>query len=427
MISGYHFLLPSSLAERIASSGARWGYLDVRVDEREQLVVVSGFSAAERVRHAMPTPWLKGHYSSSGDVHPYSGVWYRVHPDIHVLGIESARRQGAVRIEAFRKGVQGGWRVLPPDRSLFALTLARASSGDLDWAGWRLSREGAAWVYVEVVDEGAALLDPLQPGWDTQSLADALVTVVGVGSIGSAAVEALAGYAIRKFALVDPDRLHQHNFARHRAHRRELGRLKVNAVADVLLARDPDLSIERYPLDVIDDADVMRPLFARSDAVLACTDGVASRRVANHLARRSGVPLVLACVLEDGAFGEVLRLYPRGAGCLLCHRDRLVEEGGMDPEPDIDLGYGTGQRHRPMTAVGGDLGLMGQLAAKAVVATLLETKGDWGQRLPGDHAVVGLNPVPDLPSPFDIERPGEIRWWPVGPPRADCPTCSWDP
>jgi molybdopterin/thiamine biosynthesis adenylyltransferase len=178
---------------------------------------------------------------------------------------------------------------------------------------------------VEVIDESARLLDPLAFGWPLPDLKSFHVTLVGAGSIGSSAVESLASYGIRRFALVDPDRLHQHNFARHRVHPRELGRHKVNALADRMLDRDPDLKIERLPLDVIDDADVMRPLFGRSEIVLVCTDCVASRRVANHLARRANIPAVFACVLEDGAIGEVLRTRPWKTECLLCFRERLRE------------------------------------------------------------------------------------------------------
>jgi hypothetical protein len=77
-----------------------------------------------------------------------------------------------------------------------------------------------------------------------------------------------------------------------------------------------------------------------------------------------------------------------------------------------------------MTAVGGDLALVGEFAAKAAVATLLEAHGYHDQRLPGEHAVLGLRPVPGLSPPFDVTRAGEVRWSPVGPPRPTCPTCG---
>jgi molybdopterin/thiamine biosynthesis adenylyltransferase len=237
--------------------------------------------------------------------------------------------------------------------------------------------------------------------WPLLDLADDCVVVVGAGSVGSAINDAFAAYGVRRLALVDPDRLLSHNFARHRAHPKQLGRRKVCA------------------------EDLMRPLFLDSSLIVVASDGVDSRRAANHLARRAGKPVVFACVLMDGAFGEILRVPTPAVGCLLCARDELVQSGAMvNPEDHLDREYGTGTRHLPMTAVGGDLGLVGQMAAKAAVATLLQAKGFRDQRLPGNHALLGLRPVPGMAAPFDIEFAGEVRWRDLPPPRADCPTCS---
>jgi hypothetical protein len=179
---------------------------------------------------------------------------------------------------------------------------------------------------------------------------------------------------------------------------------------------------ESFPANVVFHADVMRPLFERSDLILGATDGVASRRVVNHLARRAERPLVLAGVLEDGAFGEVLRVHA-GTGCLYCLRLEQIETGTMNPEPGLDLGYGTGTAHRPMTAAPHDLAAMGTLAAKVAVSALL-TRHAWNQQLPGDMAIVGLQPVPDMPPPFNISRSGDVKWHQLPQRRADCPTCQ---
>jgi molybdopterin/thiamine biosynthesis adenylyltransferase len=293
----------------------------------------------------------------------------------------------------------------------------------LRWSAWWLSDGFAFPARFAMVDDERQPLDFIRNVWPVDELSRDLVTVVGVGSIGGAAVEALASNGIGCLALVDDDRLLQHNLARHRLTDSDLGRFKVHAMADYLSQRHPGVEVESYPLNAVTGADVMRPLFARSGAILCATDGVTSRRVANHLARRAGVPAVFAAVLEDGAFGEIIRIRPR-SGCLLCLRAWLEETGTLDPEPGLDLGYGTGTPHRPMTASPADLSLVGELAAKAVLATVLEARGRWSQRLPGDWAIVGLQPTPDMPSPFDIDRAAEVRWHPLPARRDDCPTCQ---
>jgi hypothetical protein len=77
-----------------------------------------------------------------------------------------------------------------------------------------------------------------------------------------------------------------------------------------------------------------------------------------------------------------------------------------------------------MTAVGSDLHLVAHLAAKTAVATILERAGHPDQRLPGEHALIGLRRQPFVAPPFNLDRTGELRWLPATPPRPGCPTCE---
>ncbi|MDH6455612.1 hypothetical protein RKD27_009253 [Streptomyces sp. SAI-126] len=66
-----------------------------------------------------------------------------------------------------------------------------------------------------------------------------------------------------------------------------------------------------------------------------------------------------APVGSDAGSSEILRLRP-GTAASPAWLQSLAEAGGLDPEPALDAGYGTGTRHRPMTAVGSDLHLVAQ-------------------------------------------------------------------
>jgi len=56
---------------------------------------------------------------------------------------------------------------------------------------------------------------------------------------------------------------------------------------------------------------------------------------------------------------------------------------------------------------------------------LLESlDGDGTQRIPNEHALLGLRATPDLAAPFNLDKVGEVRWLPVPPPRPGCPTCN---
>jgi molybdopterin-synthase adenylyltransferase len=422
-----HALLPEAIAGGLRTCGAGWGSLDIRFDQTEELIVVAGYTKADKLKLPTAVEWLKGHYSAHTSVTMSSGVWYRADPELHLAGIETYRRSAGLDIGYFRDHVKG-WRFPPADGAgWFVITLATTGAGDTDYAGWVVARDGAVPFPVEVVpEEGADLFAPLGDAWPRRAIAGKLVTLIGAGSIGGAAAEALSGYAMRQLALVDPDRLHSHNFARHRTNQNQVGRMKVNALADLLAERDRGLKVERFPLGVIEHADVMRPLFARSNCILVSSDGIASRRAANHLACRARVPIVLACVLEDGRLGEMIRVRPGITACLLCSREQLAASGRINPEPSLDLGYGEGHRHLAMAAVGGDLDVVGRLAARAVVSTLLEDEGYLSERLPGDHGVVGLRPAIDRDpeEPFDVERTLQVSWHSLGQPLGDCPSCG---
>lgn len=421
-------ILPRLYADRIAESPKDSGVLHLRFDEGEQLAVVDGFRHGQDGNHVTGlSDVLKNHFLAHGDTAPNSGVWFRVDSDLHVAGLQARWQAGALKLDFFRSQIQNGaW--ISPGAGCLAITVTQVPSEDRwHYAGWVLTPDSASFCLIEIEDEHPDLLSPLAESWPLDELADAHVAVLGVGSIGSAACESLTAYGIRRLSLVDPDRLLRHNFARHRAHPDQLGRHKVNAVAALLRHRDPALDVTRYATDIVWDADRVRPVLADADIALVCVDGVQARRAANHLAARAGLPAVYACVLADGAYGEIVRSDPPRTGCLECLRAKMRAEGAIDPEPALDRGYGTGTPHLPMTAVAGDLGAVAALAAKATVATLLERQGHRDQRLPGDHAILSLRPKPDIRPPLDLESAGDIRWHESIRSRPECLSCGSPP
>jgi hypothetical protein len=415
-------LVPEEVLEVLLASDAPWGYFAISQDPYEGLVIVRGYSAGHGTRYNTPSPFVAQHYMNRYDLDGWHGAWYRVPIEAHQHWEALRRTQSAYPASWLEQQVQG-WRA-PGASPMPVLTIA-VDAGQPDIRAWFASTSHLEPVAVATVPAETDQTRSLEPGWPAGVVADALFTVVGVGSIGSAAVRSLMSYGARRLVLVDPDRLLPHNLVRHGARRRWLGCTKVRAVAETTLEHYPYAEIEQLPLDVIDDADVMRPLFRQSDVVICCVDGIEPRATTSHLCRWAQTPQVLACVLDDGAYGELLRLRPGvTVGCLQCQRMTLREGGQLDPEPGIDRPYGTGSRHRPMTAVGGDLAIVGDLAAKAAVGTLLESRGLPDQRLAGDHGIIALRGQIDTAKPFDMPLAGMVRWRAGSAPRNSCPTCG---
>lgn len=414
---------------KIAGSDLSGGSLVLRYSPADDMYVVETveISGNTRVQASVPREYTA---LRAGDSH-YAAQWIRVATnDAHLHHLALSRRpDAAMRLSDFRKIVSG---VADPGNNLGVVVThdpklppELVEAGVSEFVGWAVRRSGVEPLAIGIEPEVVGLAQ-LTGQWPIEHLAAKSVMVVGCGSIGSAAAEALAGFGVGRVELVDPDRFLWHNMLRHTLGPESVGRFKVAAMKYRLNQRWPRQTIVAHRLDVVSDAHHIRPIIAHVDLVLCAADGIAPRRVVSHLARRAKKPAILACVLDNGSIGEIIRLRPTPRfGCLLCLRHHLAEQGAMDAEADQELDYGTGRIHKPMTAVPPDLRYVGTLAAKVAVATVLESlHGDHTQQVPGEHAIIGLRPTGDLAAPFDVSQAGDIRWSSIPKPRASCPTCS---
>lgn len=425
------FVLPKSAAELISRADIAQGILALGRFEPDSLFVVKSVQVSrDRRMPAEIAPSFAALREWTRDKGA-EGQWLRAaDPALHVQHLLLLSRPGsAISFDNFRTLAPS---VKDPGAKLGLLISHLPNVADdlrqagvQEFAGWAVTRDSVQPVHLEL-EPDAFGISQLSGLWPIEQLAGNSVLLVGCGSIGAAAAEALAGYGIGRVELVDPDRFLWHNMIRHVLGPESVGRYKVDALKLRHEHRWPRQTVIPHRLDVVIDAHHIRPLMDRIDLVLCAADGIAPRRVVSHLARRAGKPAVLACVLDHGAIGEVVRLRPSPRfGCLLCLRADLQKQGAMDAEADQELDYGTGLVHQPMTAVPPDLQQVGLLAAKVAVATLLESHhGDHTQRLPGEHAIIGLRPRGDLAAPYDVMAPTEIRWRSIPPPRPTCPTCG---
>lgn len=424
MLTDIHLLIPATLGEFLQDKAGGWGYLDIKFSAPERLGVIVGASDRTESRYPVDDDVLESHFTKHHPETKQAGLWYRVDPAAHRVHEYLALRRCAMSLEDFQALIQpDSWKVPPRDQKVIVLAVSQSDAADqiFQMTAWCVTADGASPTSLEQIDGALPAIAWLRKTWPVDQLACSSVGIVGVGSIGGYLADSLAAAGVGTIHLIDPDRLQRHNVARHVLGDEDIGRLKVTAVRERLLQRHAHTDVRALALDVEGHADLIRPLFDACDLIAVASDGVLSRSVANHLARTAGKPIVFVAVHENGAVGEVVRVRS-GDGCLTCLRLKLVEDGLMDPEPALDAGYGTGTYHLPMTAAPGDLRLMGEFAAKAAVATLLESNGHWEHRLPGGWMLVGLQPN-GAPPPFDVERAGELRWADLPARRPDCFTC----
>lgn len=176
----------------------------------------------------------------------------------------------------------------------------------------------------------------IAPLFDVGLLSEARVLIAGCGSGGGQVALQLAMAGIRKFALFDSDVLEAENVIRHVCGRRYVGQLKVDALADVLLDRNPAIEIDRHNVDLMDCADLADHVRQSSVVVLA-TDNEATRYRVNQLCVESQTAFVVGRVFTRGIGGEVFAYRPGESGCLACLEGFLERTKYREGIREIDL------------------------------------------------------------------------------------------
>lgn len=172
--------------------------------------------------------------------------------------------------------------------------------------------------------------------FDVEAFADLRVLIAGCGSGGSQVALQLVMSGVRNFTLIDNDVLEIENVIRHVCGIRYLGQQKADALADVLLDRNPDARIHKHNEDLLSWGDLEAEV-RRSDVVILATDNDASRYRLNELCVNNQTSFVVGRVFTRGIGGEVFAYRPNQGGCLACLEQILERTEFRDGVREIDL------------------------------------------------------------------------------------------
>ena len=143
------------------------------------------------------------------------------------------------------------------------------------------------------------------------------VLVIGLGSFGSVIAVDLAKAAVGSFALMDFDRLERHNIVRHACFLKDVGRLKTDAVEELILGKNPYAHVDMFPLDMNEHLDVLGEEIDKADIVVCATDNNTSRfNLSKTLLAHPKVCLFGRAVTRAEG-GDVFRYTP-GGSCYCC-------------------------------------------------------------------------------------------------------------
>ncbi len=168
------------------------------------------------------------------------------------------------------------------------------------------------------------------------TLAEKRVGVIGLGSGGSFVAVSLAMSGVKHFTLIDDDVLEAGNVLRHAADLSDVGRPKVDIVADLIRRRSPDAEIETIAGRIEDHLEALDVL----DLLVVAVDGELAKYTINQACLERSLTAIYAGVYARGEGGDVVMIVPYQGPCYACWAAELRGEILVSRDEDQELDYG---------------------------------------------------------------------------------------
>lgn len=166
----------------------------------------------------------------------------------------------------------------------------------------------------------------VEQAYNLPLMLDSRILAVGLGGAGAWA-EDCARAGLGQFVLIDADTVSETNLATQQTYRRDIGRLKVDCLAERLLDIHPGAQVKAIPhnLDDLSDQQIEDLAFGplggrlpRRTVLCGLTDSFPAQARINRLALKLGLPSLCAQVYREGRGAEITFTFPGVTPA--CHR-----------------------------------------------------------------------------------------------------------
>lgn len=314
-----------------------------------------------------------------------NGVWFRLSEA--PPPVQNERELQAV---LGRSGHSWQVREKPGRREFVGLIFEDEHLGEEQWL--MLDYGGAGKKARRPIHDGWALRSPrthlvgpeelfkrLQGVRDVAALDQRLVTVFGLGAIGSHAALALARDGIGVFRLGDPDRLRPGNVMRHALDVTAAGQYKADAVANAIYRTNPFAEVESITRG-LDDPSSLEQHYRGADVVLAAIGEDEKEELLTEIAVTGAnrAPVLVARTLHAGAAVRLMLVRPGRDACMTClylHKRDGHPDWIEVPESDLPETYDEGCA-TPSSPGAGIASQTAALLAAERILSLLEERDD---------------------------------------------------
>lgn len=177
---------------------------------------------------------------------------------------------------------------------------------------------------------------------EVKVLAPKRVMIVGLGSFGSQIAVELAKAGVGAFSLFDFDRVELHNLMRHTCVVNDLGRLKTDAIYDAILGKNPYAVVDKFPVDINKELNLLETEVAKADLVICATDNNKSRFNLNAALVKQKKKCIFGRANTRAAGGDVFRYVP-GGPCYNCLLGNSWFAGDAEEITNVESGRNNGQ------------------------------------------------------------------------------------
>lgn len=172
--------------------------------------------------------------------------------------------------------------------------------------------------------------------FDDQILKNKKVTVIGVGAIGSEVSRSLARNGVGNLDLFDKESFEIGNSVRHAADLFYIGESKVQVVKRLILRSNPNISVNPYHVNVLDDNGLLEKSLSSSDLCLVLTaEDTVDYSINDLYIPQFDIPFIFGRVSRGAFSGSIQVVKYQETPCLRCLASQNLD---TLPKPDEELG-----------------------------------------------------------------------------------------